>query len=175
MRIRPAETGDIPALARIQVRACRRAYGASLAGAAAVDEQRQRAEDWRKVLDDPECGILVFSTGNSVLGVTAYGPPRPQTPPDVDSELWALYVEPDRWRAGIGRALWVVAANRMTDGGAKSTGAWVVLGNIRARFFYEAVGFTLVPGALREMNRAAGENCEIFYQFELVAEHAPAY
>jgi len=174
MRIRPAETGDIPALARIQVRACHRAYGASLADAPAVDE-RQSAEEWRKVLDDPECGILVFSTGNSVLGVTVYGPPRPQTPPDVDSELWALYVEPDRWRAGIGRALWVVAANRMTEGGAKSAGAWVVLGNIRARSFYEAVGFTLVPGALREMNRVAEEKCEIFYRFELVAEHAAAY
>ena len=120
-------------------------------------------------------GFWSFQPGILCLASPRMGLRAHKRPPDVDSELWALYVEPDRWRAGIGRALWVVAANRMTDGGAKSTGAWVVLGNIRARFFYEAVGFTLVPGALREMNRAAGENCEIFYQFELVAEHAPAY
>jgi ribosomal protein S18 acetylase RimI-like enzyme len=174
MNIRPAEPADIPALARIQVRARKRDYETGLIGPAVLDEYRC-AEEWRNALNDPDCRILVFSMGNSVLGMAAYGPPRARTPSDVDSELWALYVDPDRWRAGIGRALWVVAANGMTEGGAKSAGAWVLLDNIRARFFYEAVGFTLVPGALRETNQSGGEIREIFYRFELVTAHAAAY
>jgi len=174
MNIRPAEPADIPDLARIHVRASQRAQESNPAGPEAINEFGI-AEEWSRALDDPDCRILVFTMGYSVLGFAAYGPPRNHTPSDVDSELWALYVEPDRWRAGIGRALWVVAANAMTENGGKSAGAWVVLDNIRARSFSEAIGFTLVPGALREMNQSGEEISEIFYRFELVAEHAAAY
>ncbi|MEO8667602.1 MAG: GNAT family N-acetyltransferase [Bauldia sp.] len=57
---------------------------------------------------------------------------------DGDAELDGLFVEPEVWKSGVGRALVADAAIK-----AKELGAVVlhVVGNPHAKYFYQAVGF----------------------------------
>jgi GNAT superfamily N-acetyltransferase len=57
---------------------------------------------------------------------------------DGDAELDGLFVEPDVWKSGVGRALVEEAAARALKSGAK---ALHVIGNPHAEGFYEALGF----------------------------------
>ena len=57
----------------------------------------------------------------------------------VGSELDGLFVEPDLWGGGIGRALVQAAAHQARLRGLSLT----VVANPRARGFYESCGFTL--------------------------------
>lgn len=59
---------------------------------------------------------------------------------DGDSELDALFVEPDRWQQGIGRALVDHCANVARTRGSA---ALHVIGNPHAQRFYGACGFEL--------------------------------
>ena len=59
-------------------------------------------------------------------------------------DLDGLFVEPDRMRAGVGRALLEDAKRIARDHGAKRID---VVANPQAVAFYEAVGFTLVGEA----------------------------
>jgi len=57
----------------------------------------------------------------------------------VGSELDGLFVEPDLWGGGVGRALVQAAAHQARLRGLSLT----VVANPRARGFYESCGFTL--------------------------------
>ncbi len=57
---------------------------------------------------------------------------------DGDFELDGLFVEPDRWRCGIGRALVEDLAAIARASGARNLH---VIANPNARAFYEAAGF----------------------------------
>ena len=57
---------------------------------------------------------------------------------DGDAELDGLFVEPDHWRAGLGRKLVAAAASRARSRGAK---VLHVIGNPQAEVFYRKVGF----------------------------------
>jgi N-acetylglutamate synthase-like GNAT family acetyltransferase len=60
---------------------------------------------------------------------------------DGDSELDALFVEPDKWRHGVGREL----IGYCTDAArANGSGALHVIGNPHAEGFYLACGFELL-------------------------------
>lgn len=60
---------------------------------------------------------------------------------DGDAELDGLFVEPDRWKAGAGRAL-IEAACALAR--SRQAEAVHVIGNPEARAFYERCGFRVV-------------------------------
>ena len=64
----------------------------------------------------------------------------PARDPDVPlyGELCALYVDPDHWDRGIGRALLSAARGRLRSQGFRGAVLWVLAGNIRAERFYTA-------------------------------------
>ena len=62
---------------------------------------------------------------------------------DGFTELDGLFVEPDQWRCGIGRALVDVVTHEARRNGH----ALVVIANEAARGFYERCGFTLEGAA----------------------------
>lgn len=59
---------------------------------------------------------------------------------DGDAELDGLFVEPEAWRGGIGRALIEAAVTRAATLGA---GRLTVIGNPHAKGFYLKLGFVL--------------------------------
>jgi GNAT superfamily N-acetyltransferase len=90
--------------------------------------------------------VLVAERGGRILGFAAVLPRG-----DGDFELDALFVEPDHWRQGIGRALVAGCAEAALAHGAS---ALHVIGNPHAEGFYSREGFETL-GTL-EMRFGAG-------------------
>lgn len=81
-------------------------------------------------------GVFVAEVSGSVMGFAAILPRE-----DADFELDALFVEPDTWRHGIGRALVDHCAAAAKAAGAESLH---VVGNPHAEGFYTACGFDTI-------------------------------
>lgn len=81
-------------------------------------------------------GVFVAEVSDSVMGFAAILPRE-----DGDFELDALFVEPDTWRHGIGRALVDHCAAAARAAGAESLH---VVGNPHAEGFYTACGFDTI-------------------------------
>lgn len=81
-------------------------------------------------------GVFVAEVSSSVMGFAAILPRE-----DGDFELDALFVEPDTWRHGIGRALVDHSAAAARAAGAESLH---VVGNPHAEGFYTACGFNTI-------------------------------
>lgn len=126
--VRPAHPDEREALEALQWRA-------SLANPADRDAllAHPDAIDLPREQLDAECG-LVAEIGGAVVGFAIVLPRS-----DGDAELDGLFVEPERWRSGAGRAL-VDAACTMArnDRGAR---ALHVIANPEAKGFYERCGF----------------------------------
>jgi GNAT superfamily N-acetyltransferase len=71
--------------------------------------------------------------------------------PDGDAELEALFVEPQAWRKGVGRALVDGCVAEAARGGAK---VLHVIGNPNARSFYDTCGFVIY--GIRDMPLGKG-------------------
>jgi ribosomal protein S18 acetylase RimI-like enzyme len=84
----------------------------------------------------------------AVVGVVVAGPDpiEPGT-----GHVGRLYVTPDRWGRGIGRALYEAAMSHLTGAGFDEATLWVLEGNTRARGWYERLGW-----------RATGERKAVF-------------
>ena len=78
-------------------------------------------------------GVFVAELGNAVVGFAAILPRE-----DGDAELDALFVEPEVWQHGIGRALVEHSCATAKSTGAKSLH---VVGNPHAEGFYRSCGF----------------------------------
>jgi len=79
---------------------------------------------------------MVAETGGRVAGFAVVLPRE-----DGDAELDGLFVEPDRWRGGVGRALIEQACTLARSRGAL---ALHVVGNPEAEAFYKRCGFVRV-------------------------------
>lgn len=148
MNLRPAAPEDAMAVARVHVRAWQVAYRGLmpedyLAGLRA-EERAQRYEFGAP--DPAKPRTLVAVEADAILGFATISPAR-----DEDTigqgELCALYVEPDCWGRGIGRALASAARGDLHRLGFTRAVLWVVAGNARAKQFYRADGWS--PDGLR--------------------------
>jgi ribosomal protein S18 acetylase RimI-like enzyme len=90
------------------------------------------------------------SPGERVAGFVTFGASRDDDARGL-SEVYALYVDPDRLRGGVGRMLMVEARRRLADDGFTEAILWVLQGNDRAASFYEGEGWS-PDGARREEN-----------------------
>lgn len=125
--IRPAVPSEQKALEALQWRASLNNPGdreALLAHPDAIELPLQQIHDG---------GVFVAELAGSVVGFAAILPR-----PDGNSELDALFVEPDSWRQGVGRVL----VEHCCDA-ARMRGALIlhVVGNPHAERFYGACGF----------------------------------
>ena len=129
VRVRPADVGEREQLVAIQWRASLNNPGDRDALLAHPDAIELPVEQIR------ESGVFVADVAGSIVGFAAILPR-----PDGNSELDALFVEPDSWRQGIGRALVEHCA-----AAARSAGAQVlhVIGNPHAKKFYLTCGFEI--------------------------------
>jgi GNAT superfamily N-acetyltransferase len=146
-QVRLAGPDDADDLARVHVRSWQAAYAGLvdddfLAGLD-VAERRRR---WRERLSDGDPGARTYvaTAGSQIAGFASVGPARDEDLADRSAgwaEVYALYVDPGRWRTGLGTALWgAVAAGWGEEVGAVAL--WVLRDNVRARAFYTARGLS---------------------------------
>lgn len=139
-----AQPADAMAVAHLHVRAWQAAYRGLLFDEY-LDALDPAAWATRYTFGDEDpaqpATLLALDDGEQILGFATFGPSR-----DADragaGELLALYVDPDRWRGGIGRTLIAGARGRLAELGFEQASLWVLAGNERAENFYQRDGWT---------------------------------
>jgi GNAT superfamily N-acetyltransferase len=152
--IRPGTPDDAEAVARVHVQTWQAAYAHALPrerlAALSVEE---RAEMWR---GQPP---LVAEIDGEIVGFASVGPSR-----DEDAgELYAIYVHPDKWGTGVGRALIEAGEERLRELGHEHALLWVLDDNPRARRFYEVAGWS-PDGTARDVELFGFELTEVRYR-----------
>lgn len=137
---------DAAAIAAVHVRAWQAAYRGlmpnELLDALSV---AQREELWGQLLL-PEDGprVYVAVADGDVVGFCAVSAPsRDEDAEARVAEIGAIYVHPEAWRSGVGRALMDVALDELQADGWRWVTLWVLAENRQARDFYARFGFTL--------------------------------
>ena len=130
------------AVADVHVRSWRAGYQGLVAqqyldGLDAEDRSKRFALD-RMDISGPY--TLVAVDGDTIRGHVTIGRSRDDDLPGY-GEVWALYVDPPYWQAGIGRALLIAAGDRLRRAGHERAFLWVLSTNSRARRFYERSGW----------------------------------
>lgn len=143
--VRLARDADADALAGVHVRSWQAAYAGLVDDAhlAGLDEG-ERARRWRDRLADGRAGALTYvaTVGAELVGFASAGPVRDEDlarQPEGWAEVYALYVDPGRWRAGVGTALWQALEAGWGEAVA-AVALWVLRDNAPARAFYAARG-----------------------------------
>lgn len=143
MILRRAAPDDAMAVARVHVRAWQAAYRGLMPDdyleGLRPEDRAQRYDFASEDASRPR--TLVAIEADQILGFATISPSRDEDVPGC-GELCALYVEPDRWGRGIGRALASEARRELCRLGFTKAVLWVVARNARAQQFYRADGWT---------------------------------
>ena len=94
--------------------------------------------------------ILVGVDGDAICGFAITGTSRDEDLSNV-GELRAIYVDPEQWGQGVGRAMISAAREQMRRQGFMAAALWVLHGNIRAWRFYESDGWKRDGASRREI------------------------
>ena len=142
--IRPAVVEDVPALARVQVRAWLHAYSGFMEPEEiAARPVEVREPQWRTALTDPSdpATTVVWDQDGAVAGFATTGPARDEDLDAGTGELYAIYVDPHAQGAGVGRALHAEALARLAAAGFERAMLWTFAANDQAIAFYERLGW----------------------------------
>ncbi|MFL5679104.1 MAG: GNAT family N-acetyltransferase [Chloroflexota bacterium] len=142
-RVRLARPEDAAALADVHVRSWQAAYR-GIVPDAILDglSVERRAAWWRETLTtDKTLRVWVVEGDGRVVGFAATAPRRDDDLPPGAGEVESIYLAPDAWSVGLGRAVLAVAVDDLQDRGFEPLVLWVLTLNERARGFYEAVGW----------------------------------
>lgn len=142
--VRLASAGDADAIGRIQVESWRAAYSALLPDeAVAAFDVETRQQLWREGLGRaprPGSATFVVEDAGQVVGFASVGA-APDAEGEPEGELYAIYLHPDCWGRGIGRALLQRAEESLRGSGFRSAILWVLEGNERGERFYRSAGW----------------------------------
>lgn len=147
VELRDAAPADAHAIATVLVRSWRAAYRGLLPDEVLADlSVADREELWSDALTArrPNTGAVVATIDGVIVGVAATGPPlvpADRADPTL-GDLYALYLDPDVWRRGIGTRLHAAAIDRLRSCGFAHAGLWVLDTNERALRFYLHHGWT---------------------------------
>ncbi len=163
--VRRATPQDAAGIARVHVRGWQVGYR-GLVPDAVLDalSPTDRAVTWRARLEHPaatDATTSVVVDRDEVLGFASVGAARDADATPTTFELWALYVDPGRWRTGVGGALDDAVTDQLRALGAARATLWVLTQNHRARAFYESRGWE-AEGATRVDRRAGPVPVDLF-------------
>ncbi|MGC9539409.1 N-acetyltransferase family protein [Streptomyces sp. UG1] len=171
IRIRPMALPDCDRVAEIRIGGWRSAYQGlipqSYLDALDVAQDAARRRSYFSQADGSVLDLVAEQDGE-VVGWACHGPYRDGEVRTADAELYAIYVDPGRCGAGIGRALLQESVRRCTAAGHHRMLLWVLRGNARARRFYERAGFR-ADGAEEPFEVDGVEVPEVRYARELTA------
>jgi GNAT superfamily N-acetyltransferase len=167
--VREGGAADIPAVEEVRRASWRAAY-AGLIEARHIERATARPSRLSHPDPARRTLVAVTGDQPDVVGYAAFGPERsllPAHPPRSPAgsaagggdaaadavplteaglagqtgEVYALYVLPDWWSTGTGRALMAAALRALSQARYQQAVLWVLAGNARARRFYERAGF----------------------------------
>lgn len=142
--IRPALNSDLEAIATVLVESWRAAYeGIMPAELLASQSVAQRRSQLERIAERPlpRRVMLVAYEGRHAVGTAWVGPDQGGEPSGQIGEVYAMYVTPSRWRAGIGAALMDRCLDELRAEGFESAVLWVLHNNEAAQRFYEQQGW----------------------------------
>jgi ribosomal protein S18 acetylase RimI-like enzyme len=123
---------------------------------------RLRQVDWSR-------GGCYVATGDNdeLSGFTDVGPTRDDdSDPDTVGEVRAIYLAPDAWGKGFGRALMTAGLTKLASCGYREATLWVLNTNAQAQRFYTAAGFE-PDGALKTDDSRGFALHEVRYRRQL--------
>ncbi|MGC2476093.1 MAG: GNAT family N-acetyltransferase [Candidatus Sulfotelmatobacter sp.] len=177
--VRQAVIADANVVAAVHIKSWQTAYRGQLPDDVLDNlsgELERRTEFWREHISTAPSGKheiwvadLEDQVASGLNGFAALGPARDEDA--VTGELYAIYVHPDRWHHGLGRALLAHATRRLSALGYANAILWVLESNIRARAFYERAGWTLDGGTKIEMLPDHVELREVRYRIRCRQEN----
>jgi len=164
VRIRTATAADAEAIAAVQQHGWQVAYRHIFPAEELAQGGFVHLERWRARLADPPRGWATFVADRDgvVIGFASVGPSRDER---GIGELYAIYVDPDAWSTGAGRALIEQSEEQLRGDYGEAT-LWVLEDNPRARAFYERAGW-LPDGARKAEERWGVRAPEVRYRKEL--------
>jgi ribosomal protein S18 acetylase RimI-like enzyme len=171
--VRDLTEEDIDAVATLHVRTWQAGY-ARIVPADVLDalDPAAFAERRRSRAVPPGARTVVADDGGKIVGFASFGPYLLEEEDAYDpatGELYAIYVDPDRWGTGAGRALMAAAREALTAAGYPVFRLWVLEENHRARRFYERAG--MAPDGDRDVYTPRGSSAalpEVRYAATLV-------
>jgi ribosomal protein S18 acetylase RimI-like enzyme len=144
-RVRAAAPADAATIADLAARAWREGFRGIVPDE--IDPERawrsDRIEARLAGRVDDDAVILAAELGGRVAGFVLCGRCRDDDAGPTTGEIWALYVDPDRWRSGVGRALVDAALEDLRARGLAESTVWTLADSPRNLRFYEALGFEL--------------------------------
>jgi GNAT superfamily N-acetyltransferase len=166
MVVRTARPADAEAIERIRIRGWQVGYR-HVFPAEELDAMKVEWARWTQRIQRPPAGWSTFVAEGwgRTLGFAAIGPSRDER---SVGELFAIYVDPDEWSRGAGRALIARAEERLAEEYAEAT-LWVLEDNPRARRFYEAAGWR-ADGGRKAVERLGVSPPEVRYRKRLRAD-----
>lgn len=168
MNIRRAVETDALNVARVHVQAWQAAYRGIVPDDYLDSLSIEKREAiWKESIQRgiPELWVADFPLG--IVGWVAFGSSRDSDAEAGAGELEAIYVAPEYWATGIGRALWLVAYRRLKELGFSSATLWVLAGNARAIRFYHAAGFQPNHDSQKEISLGGKSLKEVRYEMSL--------
>lgn len=148
INIRPATKEDAEDLALIHVEGWRASYDGLVPAEFLAGLDRDHYEkNWREWLETGTTEALIaHDPDGNPAGFVSFGKLRTPIPgmspirPLYAAEIYAIYILPAYWRAGLGRRLLGEATEALREKRQKSLCLWVMEGNKRAVSFYKALG-----------------------------------
>jgi ribosomal protein S18 acetylase RimI-like enzyme len=173
--IEPATLTDARRVAEVHVQAWQTAYvGIVPDEYLASLSVEKRKTMWREAIEKQVPELLVARVGGEVAGWVAFDASRDKDAVAGAGEIWALYLDPSHWAAGVGRALLQCARERLVERGFGRISLWVLAANARAIRFYEAGGFTLDPGSAQTFELGGRTLQELRYVLTTAACRSPS-
>lgn len=168
---RRAVPTDAHAIAEVHVQAWRAAYQEHISREhlASLTVERRTAQ-WDEILAvAPGAGtaVLVAEAEGRVVGFASTCRSRDADADVLVGELAALYLSPDFWGRGVGRALLRASERGLEGAGFRSATLWVLDQNTRARAFYERNGWGY-DGLQKADDRGAFVLHEVRYRRDLL-------
>ncbi|GAA4530181.1 GNAT family N-acetyltransferase [Amycolatopsis samaneae] len=138
--LREATVSDATAIGALHVASWRVAYAGDvppdvLSGLSMLDSARR----WEEILGAAERKgtVVVLEADGWLGGFAGFGPAGDAS----GGQLYALYVDPERWGRGWGGLLLGEAVRHLSAAGHREAMLWVLDTNTRARGFYESAGW----------------------------------
>ncbi len=169
MVVRTTKATDAPKIAHIHVETWRAAYRGQIPDAVldALDVERRTAF-WRERLTQARGSVFVAEDDNIVVGFCDLIPSRDKdADPQAVAEIVAIYILPQHWRKGAGRALCDCALAEARRGGYGAVTLWVLTSNGGARHFYEVMGFSLDGAAKTDKTTDGSDMHEVRYRIAM--------
>jgi GNAT superfamily N-acetyltransferase len=147
--VRRAAAEDAAGIAAVQRAAWMASYSGFIDPSRIAERGAQQTEEaWRvRLSGDRAVTWVAADVAGVVVGFCSAGYAEEDDVPGA-ANLLALYVEPETWSRGVGRALHDTALEWMRSEGYREAVLWVMAGNGRARDFYRKAGWVAEPATL---------------------------